>query len=59
MDVDSDQDSAAVSRRKVFDMVATDKLLVTGMHLHYPGFAHLVRDGSGYRLIPEAWQHGL
>jgi len=29
------------------------------MHLHFPGFAHLVRDGSGYRLIPEAWQHGL
>jgi hypothetical protein len=40
-------------------MVATDRLLVTGMHLHFPGFAHLVRDGSGYRLIPEAWQHAL
>ena len=36
-----------------------DRLLVTGMHLHFPGFAHLVRDGSGYRLIPEAWQHAL
>jgi glyoxylase-like metal-dependent hydrolase (beta-lactamase superfamily II) len=59
MEVDTDQDAAAVSRRKVFDMVATDRLLVTGMHLHYPGFAHLVRDGSGYRLIPEAWRHGL
>ena len=43
----------------MFDMAATDRLLVTGMHLHFPGFAHLVRDGSGYRLIPEAWQHGL
>jgi len=59
MDFDTDQDLAADSRRKVFDMVATDRLLVTGMHLHFPGFAHLVRDGSGYRLIPEAWQHGL
>jgi hypothetical protein len=29
------------------------------MHLHYPGFAHLVRDGTGYRLIPEAWIHAL
>ena len=35
------------------------RLLVTGMHLHYPGFAHLVREGSGYRLIPEAWRHAL
>jgi glyoxylase-like metal-dependent hydrolase (beta-lactamase superfamily II) len=59
MEVDTDQDAAAVSRRKVFDMVATDQVLVTGMHLHYPGFAHLVRAGSGYRLISEAWVHGL
>jgi len=59
MDFDTDKDLAADSRRKTFDMAATDRLLVTGMHLHFPGFAHLVRDGSGYRLIPEAWQHGL
>jgi glyoxylase-like metal-dependent hydrolase (beta-lactamase superfamily II) len=59
MEVDTDQDAAAVSRRKVFDMAATDRLLVTGMHLHFPGFAHLVREGTGYRLIPEAWGHAL
>ena len=45
MDFDTDKDAAAASRRKVFDMVATDRLLVTGMHLHFPGFAHLVRRG--------------
>ena len=56
-EVDTDQDAAAVSRRKVFDTVATDQLLVTGMHLHYPGFAHLVRAGTGYRLM--AWVHAL
>jgi glyoxylase-like metal-dependent hydrolase (beta-lactamase superfamily II) len=59
MEVDTDQDAAAASRRKVFDQVAADRLLVTGMHLHYPGFAHLVREGTGYRLIPEAWRHAL
>jgi glyoxylase-like metal-dependent hydrolase (beta-lactamase superfamily II) len=59
MDFDTDKDLAADSRRKVFDMVATDRLLVTGMHLHFPGFSHLVRDGSGYRLIPAAWEHAL
>ena len=59
MEVDSDQEAAAASRRKVFDMAATDRLLVTGMHLHFPGFAHLVREGTGYRLIPEAWAHAL
>jgi glyoxylase-like metal-dependent hydrolase (beta-lactamase superfamily II) len=59
MDFDTDKDMAAASRRKVFDMVATDRLLVTGMHLHFPGFAHLVRAGSGYRLIPAAWEQAL
>jgi glyoxylase-like metal-dependent hydrolase (beta-lactamase superfamily II) len=59
IDFDTDQAAAANSRRQVFDMVATDRLLVTGMHLHFPGFSHLVRSGTGYRLIPEAWQHGM
>jgi glyoxylase-like metal-dependent hydrolase (beta-lactamase superfamily II) len=59
MDFDTDKDMAAAARRKVFDMAATDRLLVTGMHLHFPGFAHLVSDGSGYRLIPAAWEPAL
>ena len=59
MEFDTDADAAAASRGKVFDMVATDRLLVTGMHLHFPGFAHLVRDGTGYRLIPAVWEQAL
>jgi glyoxylase-like metal-dependent hydrolase (beta-lactamase superfamily II) len=59
MDFDTDKDMAASSRRKVFDMAATDGLLVTGMHLHFPGLAHLVRSGVGYRLIPAAWEQAL
>jgi glyoxylase-like metal-dependent hydrolase (beta-lactamase superfamily II) len=59
MEFDSDTDAAAASRRKVFDMVATDRLRVTGMHLHFPGFAHLVRRGTGYQLIPDAWEQAL
>jgi glyoxylase-like metal-dependent hydrolase (beta-lactamase superfamily II) len=59
MEFDTDADAAAASRRKVFDMVATDKLRVTGMHLHFPGFAHLVRRGQGYQLIPDAWEQAL
>jgi len=59
MEFDTDADAAAASRRKVFDMVATDRLLVTGMHLHFPGFAHVARRGSAYQLIPAAWEHSL
>ncbi len=59
MEFDTDLDAAAATRRRVFDMVATDRLLVTGMHMHFPGFSHLVRRGSGYQLIPAAWEQEL
>lgn len=56
---DTDKAQAEASRRAVFDMVATDGLQVTGMHLHFPGFSHLVRRGDGYQLLPAAWEHEL
>jgi glyoxylase-like metal-dependent hydrolase (beta-lactamase superfamily II) len=59
MAFDSDKAQAEATRRRVFDMVTTDRLMVTGMHLHFPGFAHVVRAGSGYRLIPMAWEQAL
>ena len=59
IDFDSDSQLAAASRRRIFDMVASDRLLVTGMHLHFPGFGHLARNGSGYAFHPQAWQQTL
>ena len=56
---DVDYEQAKQSRKKVLDQVATDRLLVTGMHLHFPGFHYVARRGSGYALHAEAWQHGL
>ncbi len=59
MAFDSDAGAAEATRRRVFDMVATDKMLVTGMHLHFPGFTRLIKAGTGYRLIPTAWEQQL
>ncbi|MDX2156396.1 MAG: MBL fold metallo-hydrolase [Hyphomicrobiaceae bacterium] len=59
MAFDTDKAQAEATRRRVFDMVATDRLMVTGMHLHFPGFAHLVKQGTGYRLLPAAWEQAL
>jgi hypothetical protein len=36
--------------------VVAERLAITGMHLHFPGFAHLTRRGTAYQLIPEAWE---
>ena len=54
---DADEKGAEASRRRVLDMVATDRTAVIGGHLHFPAFSHVVRDGSGYRAIPETRHH--
>lgn len=59
MVVDTDPQAAAASRRRMFDMVASERLLVTGMHLHFPGFGHVARDGASYAFVPEAWRQGM
>jgi glyoxylase-like metal-dependent hydrolase (beta-lactamase superfamily II) len=59
MVVDVDPDMAAISRRRMLDMAASERLLVAGMHTHFPGFGHIARDGSGFRFVPEAWQQVL
>jgi len=56
---DVDFEQARASRKRILDQVATDRLLVAGMHLHFPAFYNLAREGSGYFLHPEAWLHAL
>lgn len=53
---DLDPDAAAASRRRILDMAASEGFLVTGMHMHYPGFGHVAREGQAFRYIPEAWR---
>lgn len=52
---DSDPQQAIATRRRAFDMAAGERLLVAGMHVHFPGFIHVVRRGGGYAIEPEAW----
>jgi len=49
---DVDPPRALANRKKVFDMVATDRLLFTGGHLPFPALAHAVKSGSGYTYVP-------
>ncbi|WP_083469453.1 MBL fold metallo-hydrolase [Methylobacterium variabile] len=50
---DVNQDDARASRRALFDRVATDDVLVTGMHMSFPGFGRLRRKGVGYDYFAE------
>ena len=53
---DTDPAAAVVTRRRILDMAMTDKLLVAGMHIHFPGFSHVVRNGTTYALVPEVYR---
>jgi glyoxylase-like metal-dependent hydrolase (beta-lactamase superfamily II) len=56
MKFDTDMDQAAETRRRTFDWVATDRNLVTGMHLGFPGFGHVIRTGPAYSFVPAPWR---
>jgi glyoxylase-like metal-dependent hydrolase (beta-lactamase superfamily II) len=49
--LDTDKHQAADMRKRVLGMCVADRVLVTGMHLPFPGFSHVVWDRGGYALI--------
>ena len=60
MEPDVDGQAAIAMRKRVFDMVATDRLLAAGMHMHFPGFLNLDRrPNGGYELVPEIWNQAF
>jgi len=52
---DSDPAGAVASRRRVLDMAAQERLLVAGMHMHFPAFSHIAKLADGYAIVPVAW----
>jgi len=59
MGFDTDLAMAAASRKRMFDRVSADGMLVAGMHTHFPGFGRLARRGEAFALYPEAWVHSF
>jgi glyoxylase-like metal-dependent hydrolase (beta-lactamase superfamily II) len=52
---DQDPAQAETTRRKVYDMLVAEKMRVQGFHYPFPGLGNIVKDGSGYRLVPAQW----
>lgn len=52
---DHDPVLAETTRRKVYDMLAADKLMVQGFHYPFPALAHVEKAATGYREIPMPW----
>jgi glyoxylase-like metal-dependent hydrolase (beta-lactamase superfamily II) len=56
---DTDQAMAIASRKRVFDMVATDRLMIAGSHLPFPGIGHVAKAAAGYAYVPVQWSADL
>jgi glyoxylase-like metal-dependent hydrolase (beta-lactamase superfamily II) len=52
---DQDPQMAEATRRKVYDMLAVDKIRVQGFHYPFPAIGNVEKDGTGYRLVPTPW----
>lgn len=53
---DTDRQAAIASRKRVLDQVASDRVLIAGAHLAFPGIGHVGRAGDGYEFVPAFWQ---
>jgi glyoxylase-like metal-dependent hydrolase (beta-lactamase superfamily II) len=56
IDVDDDKDKAVAARRRILDMVATDRLWAVGFHMPFPGVGYVEKSGDSYRWVPVSYQ---
>jgi glyoxylase-like metal-dependent hydrolase (beta-lactamase superfamily II) len=52
---DQDAAMAEATRRKVYDMLVAEKMMVQGFHFPFPSRAYVEKAGNGYREIAVPW----
>jgi glyoxylase-like metal-dependent hydrolase (beta-lactamase superfamily II) len=59
-DVDDDKEAAALARRRILDMAATERIWTTGAHMPFPSLGWVERrNDGGYRWVPVSYQLDL
>jgi glyoxylase-like metal-dependent hydrolase (beta-lactamase superfamily II) len=56
---DQDPAMAEATRRKVYDMLVAEKMMVQGFHYPFPALAHVEKSGEGYREIMATWNPSI
>jgi glyoxylase-like metal-dependent hydrolase (beta-lactamase superfamily II) len=56
---DQNPEVAEKTRRRIYDMVVAEKLQVQGFHYPFPGLGNVVKDGTGYRVVPAPWNPAI
>jgi len=53
---DMDKEQGAQTRRRVFDMIAADRLPFIGYHMPWPSLGYVEKLDAGYRYVPHSYQ---
>ena len=53
--LDVDPAAAETMRRKIYDMLVADRMLVQGFHYPFPAVGHVEKSGTGYREVLVHW----
>ena len=53
---DADKAQAAATRRKLFGMLAADKVPFIGYHMPFPALGYVGAEGDGFRYVPASYQ---
>ena len=59
LDVDDEKDKAVATRKRILDMVASERLMVAGFHMPFPGLGWIEKTGGAYRWVPHGYQLNL
>lgn len=57
MSYDVDPVQATATRKEILGRAADTGLLVAEMHLYFPGFTGVRRDGDAFAMAPVPWGH--
>ncbi|WP_088344124.1 MULTISPECIES: MBL fold metallo-hydrolase [Rhodomicrobium] len=53
---DMDKDTATATRKRILDMLATDRLPVTGYHMPFPSIGFVEKTADAYRWVQASYQ---
>ena len=56
---DADKAMGAETRKKVFRMIAADRIPVIGYHMPFPAVGYAEPKDAGFRFVPQSYQHLL
>jgi glyoxylase-like metal-dependent hydrolase (beta-lactamase superfamily II) len=56
---DMDKEQAVATRKRIFDMIAADRIPFTGYHMPFPAVGYVEKQDRGYRYVPASYQFSL